>query len=500
MSRPSLQLRIAQSAPLGYGLAILSVAITSGFAFLAQTLHVHDVAVPICLIGIAVTAWYAGSGPALLAVVISITFFDYFFVEPRYSLTTTLADLPYLIIFIAFACLVAWFSAVRRRVERDLRDARDKLQLEVAERTQQANLLNLTSDMIFVRDMNDLITYWNLGAQEMYGYTPQQAIGKRSHELLRTVFPVSLDVIIAELQRTGHWEGELRHTKVDGTQVMVSSRWALQRDPQGRPLSVLETNNDITERTRRDAEVHSLNERLANRSAELEATNKELEAFAYSVSHDLRAPLRHMAGYGELLQKRSSSVLDAKSQRYVTMILEAAKRMGSLIDDLLSFSRIGRAETQKAVVNLEQLVKEVLSEIKQDVTGRDIAWKIGSLPTCYGDRSMLRIVLVNLVSNALKFTRPRQRAEIEIGSAAANGDEVVVFVKDNGAGFDMKYANKLFGVFQRLHSTEAFEGTGIGLATVQRVVHRHGGTVRAEGAVDQGATFYFSIPKSQPGA
>src|SRR5262249_20861317 len=155
----------------------------------------------------------------------------------------------------------------------------------------------------------DLITYWNRGAQDLYGYTPQQAIGKRSHELLRTVFPVSLDVIIAELQRTGHWEGELRHTKVDGTQVMVSSRWALQRDPQGRPLSVLETNNDITERTRRDAEVHSLNERLANRSAELEATNKELEAFAYSVSHDLRAPLRHMAGYGELLQKRSSSLL-----------------------------------------------------------------------------------------------------------------------------------------------------------------------------------------------
>jgi PAS domain S-box-containing protein len=348
--------------------------------------------------------------------------------------------------------------------------------------------------------MDDLITYWNRGALEMYGYTPEQAIGKRSHELLRTVFPVALDVIAAELQRTGHWEGELRHTKADGSQAMVSSRWALQRDPQGRPLSVLETNNDITERSRRDVEVRTLNERLAIRSAELEATNKELEAFAYSVSHDLRAPLRHMAGYSELLQRNSSSVLDAKSRRYVTMILEAAKRMGNLIDDLLSFSRIGRAETQKAVVNLEQLVREVLSEIKQDVTGRDIAWKIGSLPPCYGDRSMLRIVLVNLVSNALKFTRGRSRAEIEIGSAAANGDQVIVFVKDNGAGFDMKYANKLFGVFQRLHSTEAFEGTGIGLATVQRVVHRHGGSVRAEGAVDQGATFYFSIPKSQPGA
>jgi light-regulated signal transduction histidine kinase (bacteriophytochrome) len=257
----------------------------------------------------------------------------------------------------------------------------------------------------------------------------------------------------------------------------------------------METNNDVTERKRREEEIRGLNQELARRSTELEVTNKELEAFAYSVSHDLRAPLRHMSGYAELLQKKASSLLDDKSRRYVTMILEAANRMGKLIDDLLAFSRIGRAETQKTLVSLAQLVEEVLGEVRQETQGREIAWRIGALPVCYADRSMLRLVLVNLLSNAVKFTRIRQLAEIEIGCDGANKDEIEVFVRDNGAGFDMKYVHKLFGVFQRLHQTEAFEGTGIGLATVQRIIHRHGGKVRAEGSIDRGAAFYFSVPK-----
>jgi light-regulated signal transduction histidine kinase (bacteriophytochrome) len=177
------------------------------------------------------------------------------------------------------------------------------------------------------------------------------------------------------------------------------------------------------------------------------------------------------------------------------MILEAAKRMGNLIDDLLAFSRIGRTEAQKMPVSLEQLVKEALNEVRPETGGRNIVWKIDTLPICYGDRSMLRLVLVNLLSNAVKFTRPQPKAEIEVGCVDGNKDEVVVFVKDNGAGFDMKYVDKLFGVFQRLHHVDSFEGTGIGLATVQRIIHRHGGKVRAEGAVDRGATFYFSVPK-----
>jgi light-regulated signal transduction histidine kinase (bacteriophytochrome) len=214
------------------------------------------------------------------------------------------------------------------------------------------------------------------------------------------------------------------------------------------------------------------------------------------VSHDLRAPLRHIAGYAELLRRRASSALDEKSQHFLDTILESSKRMGVLIDDLLAFSRIGRAEANKTVVNLDQLVAEVVAEVRQDLSDREITWKIARLPACRGDRAMLKVALVNLISNAVKFTRMRRPAEIEIGCADGERNEVEIFVKDNGAGFDMQYRNKLFGVFQRLHLTEEFEGTGIGLATVQRVVHRHGGTVRAEGAVDRGATFHVSLPKA----
>ena len=201
-----------------------------------------------------------------------------------------------------------------------------------------------------------------------------------------------------------------------------------------------------------------------------------------------------MAGYTELLQKHASSVLDEKSHRYILTILEAAKRMGTLIDDLLAFSRIGRAEARATTVSLEHLVKEVLSELQPETDGRNIAWKIGVLPDLYCDRSMLRLALANIVSNALKFTRTRPQAEIEIGCLEKNKEGAVVFIKDNGVGFDMKYASKLFGVFQRLHPTEAFEGTGIGLATVQRIIHRHRGRVWAEGLEGRGATFFFSIP------
>ena len=372
----------------------------------------------------------------------------------------------------------------------------------------QASLLNETHDSIFVRDMNDMITYWNRGAQERYGWRAEEAIGKSSHELLRTIFQIPLGELRGQVLRTGRWEGELKHYKADGTEVIAASRWALQRDAREQPAAILETNNDITERKRREEEIDRLNQELAKRAegldqelakraAELETTNKELESFAYSVSHDLRAPLRHTVGFAELLQKQASSSLDDKSRRYMQLILESSKRMGNLIDDLLGFSRIGRAETNKSEVDMESLVGEVVAELGQETKDRNIDWNIGPLPVCYGDRSMLKVVLMNLLSNAVKFTRIRKRVEIEIGCADRCEDQAELFVRDNGAGFDMQYVDKLFGVFQRLHLAEEFEGTGIGLATVQRIIHRHGGEVRAEGAVDQGAAFYFSLPRAR---
>jgi len=497
MARPNLELQIARSPVLRYGLAVLSVSVALGASLLLERFHFRNVADPLFLLAIAIAVWYAGTGPAILAVVLSGMADTYFFIEPIYSIYITRDDVPHFVIFVLFASLLTGFAAVRRRVERDLVQARDDLQIEVAERTQQASLLNLTHDTIFVRDMSDVITYWNRGAQELFGWTDKEAIGRYSQEVLQTIFPTPLEEIRAELLRTNRWEGELKKTKADGTQVVVASRWSLRRDDQERPLAILETNNDITERKRREEEIQGLNRELAKRSTDLESINKELEAFAYSISHDLRAPLRHMAGYTELLQKHASAVVDEKSNRYMAMILESAKRMGNLIDDLLAFLRIGRAETQKTLVSLAQLVREALAEVRQDTEGRNIAWRISALPDFYGDRSMLRLVLVNLISNAIKFTRTRPQAEIEIGCADGNRDELIVFVRDNGVGFDMKYVNKLFGVFQRLHPSDAFEGTGIGLATVQRIVHRHGGKVWAEGVVDSGATFYFSAPRAE---
>jgi signal transduction histidine kinase len=371
------------SAVLRYGLAVAGVAIALGLALALQSLNFREVAVPILTIAIALITWYLGTGPSVVAVLLSTSLFDYFFVAPLYTLAVSSEDLPYFFIFVLWALIVASFSAVRRRVEASLIQARDHLEVEVQQRVQ------------------------------------------------------------------------------------------------------------------REAEVESLNRELEKRAGELEAANRELEAFAYSVSHDLRAPLRHMVGFSELLQRHAAASFDDKSRRYMQTILDSAKRMGDLIDDLLAFSRIGRAETRKAAVDLEALARDVIAEVGQGAKERNIAWKIGSLPVCYGDRSMLRIALVNLVSNAVKFTRMHERAEIEIGCVNSDGELAELFVKDNGAGFDMQYVDKLFGVFQRLHRREEFEGTGIGLATVQRIVFRHGGRVRAEGVVDQGATFYFSLPKAR---
>jgi signal transduction histidine kinase len=240
--------------------------------------------------------------------------------------------------------------------------------------------------------------------------------------------------------------------------------------------------------------------RLLNRSSrklydQLQAANVELQAFTYSVSHDLRAPLRHVLGFVEMLQKDASPSLSETSLELLGTITAATKRMGNLIDDLLAFSQVGHASLKKSPLDLDNLVQETLKELLVDTQGRNIAWTLHPLPRVSADRALLRMVLINLIANAVKFTGGRAEATIEIGCAPDEKGETVIYISDNGAGFNPKYTKKLFGVFKRLHSRDEFEGTGIGLANVQRIINRHGGRVWAEGTVNVGAKFYFSLPQ-----
>jgi signal transduction histidine kinase len=246
-----------------------------------------------------------------------------------------------------------------------------------------------------------------------------------------------------------------------------------------------------------EAEIFQSSQKVQEINRQLEAANKELEAFSYSVSHDLRAPLRGIDGFAQALLEDYGNQVPDEARRYLGIIRECAQQMGTLIDDLLAFSRLGRTPLEKRHVDTESLVRSVLDELAPQREGRVIEVRVGPLPPCTADPALLRQVWLNLLSNAFKYTRKREAAEIEVGCESARGLDAF-FVRDNGAGFDMRYADKLFGVFQRLHRAEDYEGTGVGLALVQRILHRHGGHVWAEAAVDCGATFHFTLQEEYP--
>jgi light-regulated signal transduction histidine kinase (bacteriophytochrome) len=237
-------------------------------------------------------------------------------------------------------------------------------------------------------------------------------------------------------------------------------------------------------------------EELAQLTQELQRSNKELEAFSYSISHDLRAPFRHIVGFSQLLREREKD-LDPKSRHYLDSISESAITAGKLVDDLLNLAHLGRTQLSIKTVDMNKLVQEVRRSLELTLAGRDIAWRIGDLPPAHGDSLLLRQVWTNLIENAVKYTRPRSPAIIEIRGSVEEAGDAFYMVRDNGVGFDMAYVEKLFGVFQRLQRVEDFEGTGIGLALARRAVERHGGRIWAEGEVDKGATFMFALPKQK---
>jgi PAS domain S-box-containing protein len=388
------------------------------------------------------------------------------------------------------AAYLAAVAAERTRAEATLREG--EMRYRLASRA--------SSDVIWEYVAATASLQWSDWAETVFGYTPDQ-VGSYASWWDERVHPDDRERVLALLESSlfgsdSFWADEYRFRRADGTYAHILDRAYIVRTDMGEVVRMIGAMQDMTGRKQAEDEILRLNaeleRRVEERTAQLAAANKELEAFSYSVSHDLRAPLRHIDGFGRLLAQREGARLDETSARYLHIIGESARRMGQLIDDLLAFSRMSRAEMQALPVDLGALVKDIRHDLAASVESRTVVWEIGPLPIVRGDPAMIRIVLVNLLSNALKYTAPRHEAHISI-TATTIADWWQIAVADNGVGFDMQYVHKLFGVFQRLHRDEEFEGTGIGLATVRRIIGRHGGEVWARGELDVGATFCFTL-------
>ncbi len=364
-----------------------------------------------------------------------------------------------------------------------------------------AAIVESSGDAIVGKDLRGVVTSWNPGAEKIFGYRAQEMIGQSIMRLIPVERWKEEEEILERISR-----GEsIRHFETvrlrkDGSAIDIAVTISAIRDPEGRVIGASKVARDITERKKAEETIRRLNaeleQRVADRTEQLEQANRELEAFSYSVSHDLRAPLRAIDGFSQAVIEDFGAQLPDEGRRYLQTIRHGAQQMGMLIDDLLTFSRLSRAPLSLQSVDLALLIRHVLDDMRTERKGRNIDLRIGELPSCNGDPALLKQVWFNLLSNAIKYTRNRETAIIDIG-CEHSPEATVYFVRDNGAGFDMRYAGKLFGVFQRLHRAEEYEGTGVGLALVQRIIQRHGGRIWAEAAPDRGATFYFTLEKEK---
>ena len=400
----------------------------------------------------------------------------------------------------------------RKQVEERISHINDELEVRIQERSvelleseQRFRLMvdNLRDYCIFFLDAEGIITDWTDSAQRMEGYSPTEVIGRHYHSLFRRKKPEDALASAERMMRiaTSRGQHELHawHERKDGSRYWSYSVLIALRDDSGELRGFAKINQDISDAKRLDDLMRNINEELENRVSErteqLLAANKDLESFSYSVSHDLRSPLRHISSFVSLLEEHLAERGDETTHRYLSTIANSSRHMSQLIDGLLAFSRLGRSAVDLVPVDLSLLVDAVVNQISHDTQGRVVNWVIApDLPVVQGDALLLREVWTNLLSNAFKYTRPRKEARIEISWSVDPAVGYTFSVADNGVGFDLQYAQKLFGVFQRMHRASEFEGTGIGLALTRRILERHGGSIWAESVIHQGSIFHFSLP------
>ena len=375
-------------------------------------------------------------------------------------------------------------------------NARDITEIKEVEEIKNylSTVVRQSEDAIYLHDHEGKIISWNDGAKKIYGFSEAEALNMKIWNIVPEHYLPEMQAVINEILKGRKIESqEMNRITKYGKMIDVAFSASVIADPKGDIKSVAITERDITQQKKAERDILQLNADLRKNVTELELANDELESFSYSVSHDLRAPLRAINGYAHIILEEHHALFDKELKRLFAIILTGAKKMDTLIDDLLAFARLGKRAVAKVPLNFDKLVQQVVDEL-EGPDNRHSGIIIHSLQPTEGDQALIYQVFTNLISNAIKYSGKKSAPVIEIGSSE-NADEYIYYVKDNGTGFDMKYSDKLFGVFQRLHDSKEFEGTGIGLAIVKRVIIKHGGRVWAESPPDDGATFYFSLPK-----
>lgn len=400
-------------------------------------------------------------------------------------------------VFLVYSVIILGTSWVARVMMSGRKEAFERLRHNQQMLEAQQFMLEHVGQAVVGCQAENTIIYWNRAASTMYGWEAEEVIGRKYHDVIQVeTQPENMDVIRVSLRQGTGWAGELTVIRRDQRRIPILGSITPILDEKGEMTNWIGVGADLTERKQAEEKIHQLNaeleQRVNMRTAELEAANRELQDFTYTIAHDLRAPARAMIGFSRMLQEEHSKQLTSEGLHYLSRMNDGARRMGKMIDDFLTFVHLGRQTLRKSPLNMQILVAKILEEFEPMELTRRMKIEVGSLSDAVADQEMLEQVWWHLVNNAFKFTRKVSHATIEIGSVQKDGI-LQYFIRDNGIGFDMQYANKIFGVFNRLNLEEDYEGTGMGLAIVHRIITRHGGQIWAEAEVDKGATFYFTL-------